>query len=132
MPGPRSRSRCAHRAPGLARTTRFAYKVTTQTEFDETLAQLFGSGSAGGSPSTRCWPHGLPAGTRQPGRHRAGSAAADKLVKFVNKVIIDAYNQKVRHPHRADAGKAKTGIRFRIDGTRSPTLKYPHSSARRW
>ena len=47
------------------------------------------------------------------------SAAADnELVKFVNKVIIDAYNQKVSDIHiEPMPGKLKTGIRFRIDGT---------------
>jgi type II secretory ATPase GspE/PulE/Tfp pilus assembly ATPase PilB-like protein len=47
------------------------------------------------------------------------SAAADnELVKFVNKVIIDAYNQKASDIHiEPMPGKFKTGIRFRIDGT---------------
>ena len=46
------------------------------------------------------------------------SAAADnELVKLVNKVIIDAYNQKVSDIHiEPMPGKFKTGIRFRIDG----------------
>ena len=46
------------------------------------------------------------------------SAADDnELVKFVNKVILDAYHQKASNIHiERLPGKAKTGIRFRIDG----------------
>jgi hypothetical protein len=55
------------------------------------------------------------------------SAAADnELVKFVNKVIIDAYNQKVSDIHiEPMPGKLKTGIRFRIDGTLQPYIEVP-------
>jgi type II secretory ATPase GspE/PulE/Tfp pilus assembly ATPase PilB-like protein len=55
------------------------------------------------------------------------SAAADnELVKFVNKVIIDAYNQKASDIHiEPMPGKAKTGIRFRIDGSLQPYIEVP-------
>ncbi|MDO8698821.1 MAG: GspE/PulE family protein, partial [Rhodoferax sp.] len=55
------------------------------------------------------------------------SAAADnELVKFVNKVIVDAYNQKVSDIHiEPMPGKLKTGIRFRIDGTLQPYIEVP-------
>jgi type II secretory ATPase GspE/PulE/Tfp pilus assembly ATPase PilB-like protein len=55
------------------------------------------------------------------------SAAADnELVKFVNKVIIDAYNQKASDIHiEPMPGKLKTGIRFRIDGTLVPYIEVP-------
>jgi type II secretory ATPase GspE/PulE/Tfp pilus assembly ATPase PilB-like protein len=47
-------------------------------------------------------------------------------VKFVNKVIIDAYNQKVSDIHIEPLpGKLKTGIRFRIDGTLQPYIEVP-------
>jgi type II secretory ATPase GspE/PulE/Tfp pilus assembly ATPase PilB-like protein len=51
------------------------------------------------------------------GRQRAG--------QFVNKVIIDAYNQKVSDIHIEPPGKAKTGICFRIDGTLQPYIEVP-------
>ena len=46
------------------------------------------------------------------------SATADyELVNFLNKVIIDAYNQEVSAIHiEPMPGKAKPGVRFRIDG----------------
>jgi type II secretory ATPase GspE/PulE/Tfp pilus assembly ATPase PilB-like protein len=55
------------------------------------------------------------------------SAAADnELVKFVNKVIIDAYHQKVSDIHiEPMPGKFKTGIRFRIDGSLVPYVEVP-------
>jgi type II secretory ATPase GspE/PulE/Tfp pilus assembly ATPase PilB-like protein len=49
-----------------------------------------------------------------------------KARKFVNKVIIDAYNQKVSDIHIEPLpGKQKTGIRFRIDGTLQPYIEVP-------
>ncbi len=106
---------------------KFAYRVTTQTEFDETLAQLFGAGNDGGSIDQ------LLADMDSPLENDAGddsaleSAAADnELVKFVNKVIIDAYKQKASDIHiEPMPGKAKTGIRFRIDGTLLPYIEVP-------
>ncbi len=55
------------------------------------------------------------------------SAAADnELVKFVNKVIMDAYKQGVSDIHiEPMPGKLKTGIRFRIDGTLQPYIEVP-------
>ena len=109
------------------RIHKFAYRVTTQTEFEETLGQLFGAGNEGGSIDQ------LLADMDSPLEHDSAddsaleSAAADnELVKFVNKVIIDAYNQKVSDIHiEPMPGKAKTGIRFRIDGTLQPYIEVP-------
>ncbi|MBK9162252.1 MAG: hypothetical protein IPM27_12155, partial [Nitrosomonadales bacterium] len=51
-----------------------------------------------------------------------GVAESDNtLVRLVNKVILDAYNQGVSdiHVETTYAGKRNTIIRFRIDGTLS-------------
>ena len=49
------------------------------------------------------------------------TAADNELVKFVNKVIIDARNQEAFDVHIEQIpGKIKTGFRFRIDGTLQP------------
>jgi type II secretory ATPase GspE/PulE/Tfp pilus assembly ATPase PilB-like protein len=109
------------------RITKFAYRVTTQTEFQETLGQLFGAG-AKAARSTSCWPIWTVArSTTASNDDSLESAAADnELVKFVNKVIIDAYNQKVSDIHIEPLpGKLKTGIRFRIDGTLQPYIEVP-------
>ena len=64
---------------------------------------------------------------RRHAREDIASAASDnELVKFVNKIIIDAYNQGASDIHIEPLpGKAKTGIRFRIDGTLQPYIEVP-------
>ncbi len=107
--------------------SKFAYCVTTQTEFDETLSQLFGAGNEGGSIDQLLADMDSPLENDASDDSALESAAADnELVKFVNKVIIDAYKQKVSDIHiEPMPGKAKTGIRFRIDGTLQPYIEVP-------
>ncbi len=109
------------------RKSKFAYSVTTQTEFQETLNQLFGTGNEGGSIDQLLADMDSPLENDAHDDSSLESAAADnELVKFVNKVIIDAYNQKVSDIHiEPMPGKAKTGIRFRIDGTLQPYIEVP-------
>ena len=109
------------------RTTKFAYRVTTQTEFEETLGQLFGAGNDGSSIDQLLADMDSPLDNDAHDESALESAAADnELVKFVNKVIIDAHNQKVSDIHiEPMPGKAKTGIRFRIDGTLQPYIEVP-------
>ena len=109
------------------RISKFSYRVTTLTEFEETLAQLFGAGAEGGSIDELL--ADMDGGPIDDGSNEDSleSAAADnELVKFVNKVIIDAYNQKVSDIHiEPMPGKFKTGIRFRIDGSLVPYVEVP-------
>lgn len=108
------------------RFARFSYRVTTQTEFEETLAQLYGAGSGESIDELLA---DLTAPADDEGGDEGGleSAASDnELVKFVNKVIIDAYNQRCSDIHIEPLpGKGKTGIRFRIDGTLVPYIEVP-------
>ncbi|MDP2819839.1 MAG: ATPase, T2SS/T4P/T4SS family [Polaromonas sp.] len=107
--------------------SKFAYCVTTQIEFDETLSQLFGAGNEGGSIDQLLADMDSPLDNDASDDSALESAAADnELVKFVNKVIVDAYKQKVSDIHiEPMPGKAKTGIRFRIDGTLQPYIEVP-------
>lgn len=109
------------------RINKFSYRVTTQTEFEETLGQLFGAGNEGGSIDQLLADMDAPLENDASDDSSLESAAADnELVKFVNKVIIDAYNQKVSDIHiEPMPGKAKTGIRFRIDGTLQSYIEVP-------
>ena len=109
------------------RNGKFAYRVTTQAEFEETTSQLFGTGGEGGSIDQLLADMDSPMENDAHDDSALESAAADnELVKFVNKVIIDAYNQKVSDIHiEPMPGKAKTGIRFRIDGTLQPYIEVP-------
>ncbi|MGE3348946.1 MAG: GspE/PulE family protein [Ramlibacter sp.] len=109
------------------RMTKFAYRVTTQTEFEETLSQLYGAGVEGGSIDELLADLSAPAEDDGGDDSSLESAAADnELVKFVNKVIVDAYNMKASDIHIEPLpGKAKTGIRLRIDGSLQPYIEVP-------
>ncbi|MEO7885142.1 MAG: ATPase, T2SS/T4P/T4SS family, partial [Polaromonas sp.] len=111
----------------FSRVSKFSYRVTTQTEFEETLGQLFGAVAEGSSIDQLLADMDSPLDADSSDDSSLESAAADnELVKFVNKVIIDAYNQKVSDIHiEPMPGKAKTGIRFRIDGTLQPYIEVP-------
>jgi type II secretory ATPase GspE/PulE/Tfp pilus assembly ATPase PilB-like protein len=109
------------------RMNKFSYRVTTQTEFLETMAQLFGAAADGTTVDELL--AGMDSAPLDDGANEDSleSAAADnELVKFVNKIIIDAYNQKVSDIHiEPMPGKFKTGIRFRIDGSLVPYVEVP-------
>ena len=109
------------------RITRFAYRVTTHIEFAETLGQIFGVGVEGGSIDELLADMDVGALDDSSNDDSLESAAADnELVKFVNKVIIDAYQQKASDIHiEPMPGKLKTGIRLRIDGTLQPYVEVP-------
>ena len=109
------------------RINKFAYRVTTQSEFQETLAQLYGAGAEGGSiDQLLADMDGGPIDDGSNDDSLESAAADNELVKFVNKVIIDAYNQKASDIHiEPMPGKFKTGIRFRIDGTLMPYIEVP-------
>jgi type II secretory ATPase GspE/PulE/Tfp pilus assembly ATPase PilB-like protein len=109
------------------RYSKFAYRVTTQTEFEETQAQIWGAEEGGSIDEMLADMSGAPMEGEEGEEGDAVSAAADnELVKFVNKVIVDAYNQKVSDIHIEPLpGKAKTGIRFRIDGSLQPYTEVP-------
>jgi hypothetical protein len=107
------------------RFSKYAYRVTTQTEFEETLAQLYGA-DEGGTIDELLADLSAPADDEGEDGDAVSAAADNELVKFVNKVIIDAYNQKVLDIHIEPLpGKQKTGIRFRIDGTLQPYIEVP-------
>ena len=109
------------------RVTKFAYRVTTHAEFHDSMAQLFGAVADGTTVDELL--AGMDSAPMDDGSNDDSleSAAADnELVKFVNKVIIDAYNQKASDIHiEPMPGKFKTGIRFRIDGSLIPYVEVP-------
>lgn len=109
------------------RIAKFAYRVTTQTEFQETLGQLFGAvADTSTIDQLLADMDGGPIDDGSNDDSLESAAADNELVKFVNKVIIDAYNQKVSDIHiEPMPGKFKTGIRFRIDGSLVPYVEVP-------
>ena len=111
--------------------SKIVYRVTTQKEFVSTLEQLFG-GSAGLEDSGNI--DDLLGGLDEEGEGGdagddiASAASDNELVKLVNKVIIDAYQQGASDIHiEPYPGKAKTEIRFRKDGSLSPYIQVPAS-----
>ncbi len=107
------------------RHSKYAYRVTTQTEFEETLAQLYGAGE-GASIDELLADLNAPVDDEGEDNSLESAASDNELVKFVNKVIIDAYNQRCSDIHIEPLpGKGKTGIRFRIDGSLVPYIEVP-------
>jgi len=109
---------------------RLAYRVTTQKEFKETLRSFYGaesvdSGDIGDMLSDLEEDQGIEI----VGDADDVSAAADnELVKLVNKIIIDAYNQGASDIHiEPYPGKGKTEVRFRKDGSLVPYIEVPGS-----
>ncbi|GAC1526714.1 MAG: ATPase, T2SS/T4P/T4SS family [Ramlibacter sp.] len=109
------------------RISKFTYRVTTQAEFEETLGQLYGAADTGQSIDELLADLNAPLDDESSDDGGLESAAADnELVKFVNKVIVDAYAQRCSDIHIEPLpGKQKTGIRFRIDGTLVPYIEVP-------
>ena len=108
------------------RITRFSYRVTTQAEFQETLAQIFDAAGGVSSDDVLVDMDGAPLDDGSRDDSLESAAAGTELVKFVNKVIIDAYQQKASDIHiEPMPGKLKTSIRFRIDGTLMPYIEVP-------
>ena len=109
---------------------KIVYKVTTQRDFVLTLDQYFGAEGAMGSESIGDLLSTLD-DDEEPGSIAGDdvSAAADnELVKLVNKIIVDAYNQGASDIHVEPLpGKGKTGVRFRKDGSLSNYIEVPAS-----
>lgn len=109
------------------RAGRIAWRVTTQTDFNQTLNQLWGMQDREESVEDMLADLTAPMDDEAGDDNAAESAAADnELVKFVNKIIIDAYHQRASDIHIEPLpGKAKTGIRFRVDGGLVPYVEVP-------
>src|SRR5205085_2855502 len=113
--------------------SRISYKVATQKDFKETVAQFYGAeapGADSGDIGEMLSDLEQDAGEAAlEGSADEVSAAADnELVKLVNKVIIDAYNQNASDIHiEPYPGKAKTEIRFRKDGSLGAYIEVPAS-----
>jgi len=124
------RIRSSRIAANVFPKARIGYRVTTQREFRETINQFYGAetmdmGDIGDILSTMDEDGDT---VTEVGADEASAAADNELVKLVNKVIIDAYNQGASDIHiEPYPGKAKTEIRFRKDGNLGPYIEVPAS-----
>ena len=126
------RIRSSRIASNVFPKSKLVYKVATQKDFKETVNQFYGAEAADTGDIGD-----MLAGMGEDEAIEGGdtsaiddvSAAADnELVKLVNKIIIDAYNQGVSDIHvEPYPGKAKTEIRFRKDGNLQAYIEVPAS-----
>ncbi len=125
------RIRSSRIASNVFPKAKIVYRVTTQKEFKDACNLFYGvevdnGGDIDDLLSSLDSDEGLDAGE---GANDEVSAAADnELVKLVNKIVIDAYNQGASDIHiEPYPGKAKTEIRFRRDGSLAPYIEVPAS-----
>jgi len=110
--------------------SKIVYKVCSNREFTATLDQMFGGISLEDTGNIDDLLGGLDEDEEGGGiADDIASAASDnELVKLVNKVIIDAYQQGASDIHiEPYPGKAKTEIRFRKDGSLQSYISVPGS-----
>ena len=108
------------------RITAFQYRVTTEIEFEQTLDQIYSIEAMGGTVGQLLAGMSTLTAEVKDDLDLASAVADNELVKFVNKVIVDAYYQKASDIHiEPMPGKHKTGIRFRIDGSLQPYIEVP-------
>ena len=105
------------------------YCVSTVIEFKQTAEQFFGvAGTDGGSSVNEMLSGMGDADADTDSTVEASEQIDNELVKLINKVIIDAYNQGVSDIHiEPMPGKGKIGIRFRKDGALVPYIEIPGS-----
>ena len=126
------RTRTSRMVANVYPKNKIVYRVTTQREFITTLDQMFGGSSAlqdSGNIDDLLGGLDEEMDIGEAGGDDIASAASDnELVKLVNKVIIDAYQQGASDIHiEPYPGKGKTEIRFRKDGSLTPYIQVPAS-----
>jgi type II secretory ATPase GspE/PulE/Tfp pilus assembly ATPase PilB-like protein/GAF domain-containing protein len=112
---------------------KIAYRVTTVREFKQTVDLFFGGGGA--TPFSDDTSVGDLLSTLDQGEEggesmadEVSAAADNELVKLVNKVIVDAYQQGASDIHiEPGVGKDKVSIRFRKDGSLGKYIEIPAS-----
>jgi hypothetical protein len=116
--------------------SKVVYKVTTERDFKLTLDHFFGADSPGGmgSESIGDLLGGLDSDEdMDPGADDVSAAADNELVKLVNKIIVDAYNQGASDIHVEPLpGKGKTACASAATARSSTTSRFPRPTASRW
>jgi type II secretory ATPase GspE/PulE/Tfp pilus assembly ATPase PilB-like protein len=126
------RIRSSRIASNVFPKARIVYRVTTQKEWKDTLNHFYGQESAsmdlGNVEDLLSGLEGEDGEALEGATDEVSAAADNELVKLVNKVIVDAYNQNASDIHiEPYPGKAKTEIRLRKDGSLGPYIEVPAS-----
>jgi len=107
---------------------RIKYFVTTIREFRDTLNWFFGADVDLGDIGDLLDDLRPEENDEAGGTDDLSAAADNELVKLVNKIIVEAYNQGASDIHiESYPGKSKTEIRFRRDGSLVPYIEVPAS-----
>lgn len=105
---------------------RIAYRVTTTGEFLQTVDQFFGALSDMGSMDDLLSGMGESEDAGDPAGDDISAAADNELVRLVNKIIVDAYQQGASDIHiEPRPGKEKTIVRIRKDGSLVNYIEVP-------
>ncbi|OFZ86029.1 MAG: secretion system protein E [Betaproteobacteria bacterium RBG_16_66_20] len=126
------RIRSSRIASNVFPKSKLIYKVATQKDFKETINHFYGAEAVDtgdvGDMLASLGDDEMEGALEGSAADDVSAAADNELVKLVNKVIIDAYNQGVSDIHiEPYPGKAKTEIRFRKDGDLQPYIEVPAS-----
>lgn len=107
---------------------KLVFRVTTTKEFVQTLDQFYGSTMDDTSVGDLLSDMLEEDEVHDVGGDDVTAAADNELVRLVNKIIIDAYQQGASDIHiEPRPGKDKTQVRFRKDGTLHPYIEVPAS-----
>jgi type II secretory ATPase GspE/PulE/Tfp pilus assembly ATPase PilB-like protein len=106
---------------------KIVYRVTTDAEFQKAVDQFYGALSDMGTMGDLLsdLDEGEPG---ESGSDEISAAADNELVRLVNKIIVEAYQQGASDIHvEPRPGKEKTQIRFRKDGSLVNYIEVPAS-----
>ncbi len=107
---------------------RIRYCVTTQKEFGQTIDAFYGGGGLGGQDIGDLFSDSEALDEDSQGDAGLEGAQDNEVVKLVNKIVIDGYNQGVSDIHiESYPGKGKVEVRFRKDGSLVPYVEIPAS-----
>ncbi len=110
------------------RHAKISYKVCLRRDFYKTVELFYGVSGMSGDIGDMLTALGGEDEESGIGAEDISAAADNELVKLVNKIIIDAYNQGASDIHiEPYPDKGKTEVRFRKDGTLFNYIEVPPS-----
>ncbi|MDZ4099431.1 MAG: ATPase, T2SS/T4P/T4SS family, partial [Methylophilaceae bacterium] len=110
------------------RHNKVTYRVCLNRDFANTVSQFYGASSLSGDIDDILSTMGDDEDEGAIGTEDVSAASDNELVKLVNKIIIDAYNQGASDIHiEPYPEKGKTEVRFRKDGTLVNYIEIPPS-----